>query len=87
MAAAETEQTYTVDGELAITLQNAQKAVIPVFDTEASGMAVKLPTGAQYTILQTGGYTIPEICLQEGANPMTLIGTGSVAIRYREGVL
>lgn len=87
MAAAETAQTFEVSGELAITLQNAQKAVIPVFDTEAEGMAVKLPTGAQYTILQTGGYTIPEVCLQEGANPMTLIGTGSVAIRYREGVL
>ena len=86
MATAETEQTFEVSGELAITLQNAQKAVIPVFDTEAEGMAVKLPTGAQYTILQTGGCTIPEICLQEGANPMTLIGTGSVAIRYREGV-
>lgn len=87
MANAETAQTFEVSGELAIVLQNAQKAVIPVFDTEAGGMAVKLPTGAQYTILQTGGYTIPEVCLQEGANPMTLIGTGRVAIRYREGVL
>lgn len=87
MAIRETVQTFTVVGEKSVVLQNAQKAVIPVWETAVMGMAVRLPGGAQYTILQTGSYTIPEICLQAGENPMTLVGTGSVTVRYREGVL
>ena len=37
--------------------------------------------------MKTGGYTIPEIYLSEGVNAFTLNGTGTMMIRYREGVL
>ena len=73
--------------ELPIALLNAQKAVIPEFVTDAAGMTVKTAAGTQYTIMKTGGYTIPEIYLSEGVNTFTLNGTGTMTIRYREGVL
>lgn len=88
MALFPTEKTYILTGEeLPIALLNAQKAVIPEFVTDASGMTVKTASGTQYTIMKTGGYTIPEIYLSEGVNTFTLNGTGTMTIRYREGVL
>ncbi len=85
MRAAETVEVYTVTDSLEITLQNAQKAVIPLFETEDTGMRVSFKT-ATYSLL-TGGCSIPEICLAEGANTLTLLGSGTVTVRYREGEL
>lgn len=88
MALSPTEKTYVLTGEeLPIALLNAQKAVIPEFVTDAAGMTVKTASGTQYTVMKTGGYTIPEIYLSEGVNIFTLNGTGTMTIRYREGVL
>lgn len=81
----ETVRPVSVATSQEVTLLNSQKAVIPVFETTASNMRVQVGTSI-YSI-RTGSFSIPEVYLSEGINKLTLLGTGTVTIRYREGDL
>jgi phage-related protein len=81
---AETVVTKAVTGSSTITLNNSRKKVVP-----------KITTSAQMTIsfngytgtFSAGTFTIPELELVEGANTVTVTGTGNISFVYREGRL
>ena len=81
---AETVVTKAVTGSSTITLNNSRKKVVP-----------KITTSSQMTIsfnghtgtFSAGTFTIPELELVEGANTVTVTGTGNISFVYREGRL
>lgn len=81
---AETTVAKAVTGSATITLNNSRKKVIP-----------KITTSSQFTIafdgytgtFGAGTFTIPELELVEGANNVTVTGTGNISFVYREGRL
>lgn len=84
---AKTIVIYAVDGTEAITLTNARKRAVP---------EVRIATDATLNIryqdnliwdLGPGSYTLPELELQEGANLVTVTGTGQITFEWREGEL
>ncbi|MFI3206482.1 MAG: hypothetical protein R3Y33_04480 [Clostridia bacterium] len=80
----ETEETFEIDNEDEITLTNEKMPVQPVFSTQDSGMLVVFGT-KEYNIVDE--LSSREIYLLEGQTTLTIKGTGTVAITYRQGVL
>lgn len=81
-----TTQTVTVDGTQQVTLPNSKAPASPLFTTDAEGMTVQ-QGGIAYAIPPGTDVEIYGITLLEGDNILTLNGTGTVTIKYREGKL
>lgn len=84
---AKTTVSRAIDGTEIITLTNARKRAVP---------EVKITTDTSLRIvyresfiwdLGSGSFTLPELELVEGDNPVTVTGTGSIAFTWQEGVL
>lgn len=67
-----------------ITLENARRAVVPVL--ECSGAAVIVYNGRTFNV-DTGSHKLLDIRFGQGRQLLTVSGSGSLTIRYREGDL
>lgn len=76
--------TKAVNGTEAITLTNARKRAVPTIATTA---AMTIAFGGGTWTNSAGTYTIPELELVEGANAVTVTGTGTVTFTWQEGEL
>jgi phage-related protein len=81
---AETTVAKAVTGSATITLNNSRKKVVPKITT-SSEMTISF-NGYTGTF-SAGTFTIPELELVEGANTVTVTGTGNISFVYREGRL
>lgn len=69
-----------------VTLYNrGRRAVVPTLKVE--GSSVLLEYGTASLALAAGTYQWPELLLTPGSHKLTVSGSGSVAITYREAVL
>lgn len=82
-----TQRTVTVDGTATINLENMDMITSPTFTTTASGITVSCNGVAARTILPGTDINIPEILLMPEKNQLTFMGSGTVKIKYQEGVL
>ncbi|MBO7252711.1 MAG: hypothetical protein J6V25_08800, partial [Oscillospiraceae bacterium] len=82
-----TTVSRAIDGTEIITLTNARKRAVP---------EVRIETNATLNIryqdnliwdLGPGSYTLPELELKEGANLVTVTGTGQITFEWQEGDL
>lgn len=80
----ETVISQAVTTSATITLQNSRKKVVPKITT-SSEMTISF-NGYTGTF-SAGTFTIPELELVEGANTVTVTGTGNISFVYREGRL
>lgn len=80
----ETVVSQAVSGTATITLNNSRKRVVPIITTDAE---LTLSFGNYSGTFSKGTFTIPELELTEGANTVTVTGTGTVSFSYREGGL
>ena len=76
--------THAVSGTADITLTNSRKRAVPEIATTA---AMTFVFGDGSWAKSSGTFTIPELELQEGANTVTVIGTGTVSFAWNEGEL
>ena len=76
--------TKAVNGTEAIMLTNARKRAVPTITTTA---AMTIAFGGGTWTNSAGTYTIPELELVEGANAVTVTGTGTVTFAWQEGEL
>lgn len=79
-----TIETFTVSGTLDITLENEGEPVYPKITTTAEMQVVQGSNSFSYGVV-TDYQT--KIKLEQGANSLTLNGTGTVTFTYQEGVL
>jgi len=80
----ETVVSKTVSGTATITLNNSRKRVVPIITTDAE---MTIVFGNYSGTFSKGIFTIPELELIEGANAVTVTGTGNISFSYREGGL
>lgn len=81
-----TERTVAVDGTAEVVIDNLMAPAAPLFSTADTGLTVAQGSAA-YTILPGTDVEIYGITLLEGLNTLTITGTGTVTIRYQEGML
>lgn len=74
----------TVNGSKTVTLTNSRKRAVPEVTSTA---AMTLAFGSSTWTLGAGTFTLPELELVEGANAITLTGTGTVTFVWQEGAL
>lgn len=82
-----TTVTRAVDGTGNIVLTNARKRAVPevTIETETS---INIQYGSGFIWdLGPGTYTLPELELAEGENPVTVTGTGTISFTWQEGAL
>ena len=80
----ETVVSQAVTDSATITLNNSRKKVVPLITTSSEfTIAFNGYTGT----FSAGTFTIPELELVEGANTVTVTGTGNISFVYREGRL
>ena len=79
-----TSETFTVSGTLDITLENEGEPVYPKITTTAEMQVVQGGNSFSYGVV-TDYQT--KIKLEQGANSLTLNGTGDITFTYQEGVL
>ncbi len=77
----------TVAGTSTIILENSRKRVVPeVVITSETGLNIVYGTGNVWD-LGSGSYTLPELELVEGDNPVTVTGTGTITFTYTQAKL
>ena len=76
--------TQAVSGTKDITLTNSRKRAVPEITATAS-MTIVFGDGSWTA--GAGTYTIPELELVEGANSVTVTGTGNISFTWQEGDL
>lgn len=76
--------TQAVSGTQAITLTNGRKRAVPTITTTG---AMTITYGGGTWTNSAGTYTIPELELTQGANTVTVTGTGSITFTWQEGEL
>lgn len=82
----ETQVTKTGSGT--ITLSNDYMPVVPTITTTAeTALSWKVGTDTFRKSVSAGTWVFPELELQQGANSITISGSGSTSFRYREGRL
>lgn len=84
LKASDTVVTQAVSGTASIVLNNSRKRVVPEI-TATAAMTIVF-NGNTYSI-GSGTYILPAIELKEGANTLTVSGTGNITFKYREGGL
>lgn len=72
--------------ERTISFENAGKPVVPTIETTNDNAKIVF-NGTTIIIQKAGKHIIPDIRLAEGVNTMTVSGSGSLTIKWREGVL
>lgn len=80
--ASETVVTYAVSGSMVITLDNLRKRVVPTITTNSQ---FKFEWDKFSTTVAAGTFQLAEFELVEGANVITVTGTGNVTFKYQEG--
>ena len=84
---AKTTVTKAIAGTEIITLTNARKRAVPeVKITTASSLRIVYRESFIWD-LGSGSFTLPELELVEGNNPVTVTGTGQISFVWQEGVL
>ncbi len=79
--------TKTISGSQTINLANSRKRVVPeVVITSEAGLNIVYGTGNVWD-LGSGSYTLPELELAEGDNPVTVSGNGTITFTYTQGKL
>lgn len=81
---AETVVAQSVDGSATISLQNSRKRVVPTITTTSEMTIAFDGYSGTYS---AGTFIIPELELAQGANSVTVTGTGNITFAYREGGL
>lgn len=76
--------TRTVSGAADITLTNSRKRAVPTITTTAA-MTIVFGNGSWANA--AGTFAIPELELAEGANNVTVTGTGTITFTWQEGAL
>lgn len=76
-----------VNGTGIIVLTNSRKRVVPEVKIESeSGLNISFGVGNVWD-LGSGSYTLPELELVEGDNPVTVTGTGTITFTYTQAKL
>lgn len=81
-----TQKTVVIASEKTVAINNLQAPSYPLFTTESEGMTVLFGTAA-YSIMPGTDIPIYDITLLQGINNLTFSGSGTVKIKYQEGVL
>ena len=81
-----TVMAYAVNGTQAITLTNARKRAVPEVQVYTDTNITADFRGNTWT-LGKGNYTLPELELTAGDNPVTLTGTGTITFVWQEADL
>lgn len=76
-----------VSGTQTITLTNGRKRAVPEVRIEATSSIRIEYQGSNIWDLGSGSYTLPELELVEGANAVTVTGTGTITFTWQEGTL
>lgn len=76
--------TKAVNGTDTIVLTNSRKRAVPTITTTAA-MTIVFGDGSWANA--AGTFTIPELELAEGANNVTVTGTGTITFTWQEGAL
>lgn len=76
-----------VSGTYAITLTNGRKHAVPEVQIYTEAGSIRIEHQGNVWDLGTGVYTLPELTLTEGANLVTVTGTGTVTFSWQEGEL
>lgn len=76
--------TRTVSGAADITLTNSRKRAVPEIATTA---AMTFVFGNGSWAKAAGTFTIPELELVEGENPVTVTGDGNITFTWQEAML
>lgn len=79
--------TRAVSGAETITLTNARKRAVPEVTIVTDGTLHIVFQGVHVWDLGSGSYTLPELELVEGENPVEVSGTGSITFTWQEGAL
>lgn len=84
---AKTVVTQAVDGTETITLTNGRKRAVPTVTIETES-SLRIVYGDNFIWdLGSGSFTLPELELVEGANIVTVTGTGQITLEWQEGNL
>ena len=84
---AKTVVSRTIAGTEVITLTNARKRAVPEVNiTTDTSINITYGSGLIWD-LGPGSYTLPELELKEGNNPVTVTGTGQISFSWQEGEL
>ena len=79
--------TRAVAGTETIILPNSRKRTVPeVVIDSAAGLNIAFGLGNVWD-LGNGSYTLPELELAEGDNPVAVTGTGTITFTYTQGKL
>lgn len=76
----------TVANSATVTLTNSRKRAVPEVAITTTG-SIRIEYQGNIWDLGAGSYTLPELELVEGANAVTLTGTGTVTFTWQEGDL
>ena len=79
-----TVKEFDVSGSLSVTLPNDRMPTVPTVTTDAE---ITVEFGESTIVFAPGTRKAPELLLLEGANHMTLTGTGHIKFEYQEGAL
>jgi phage-related protein len=79
-----TVMAYAVNGTQTINLTNARKRAVPEVQVFTDTNITVDFRGNTWT-LGKGNYTLPELELTAGDNPVTLTGTGTITFVWQEG--
>lgn len=74
----------TVTDSMTVSLTNSRKRVVPEVVIEGG---IRIEYKGNVWDLGSGSFTLPELELVEGENPVTLTGTGTITFTYQEGSL
>ena len=79
--------TRAIAGTETIILPNSRKRTVPeVVISSGTGLNIAFGLGNVWD-LGSGSYTLPELELVEGDNPVTVTGTGTITFTYQQGKL
>lgn len=76
-----------IAGTETIVLSNARKRAVPEVKIETESSIRIEYQGSNIWDLGAGSYTLPELELAEGENPVTVTGTGTITFTWQEGSL
>lgn len=79
-----TTVTKAITGSGAVSLTNSRKRAVPTITASA---AFTLTFGPYTWTISAGTYTLPELELVEGANVVSVTGTGTISLTWQEGGL
>ena len=76
-----------INGTHEITLTNSRKRAVPEVQVYTEGGTMNITHQGNIWDLGSGSYTLPELELVEGANIVTVTGTGTITFVWLEGDL